>query len=182
MNATPMNRPEIVLLLQPWSTAIAQTTKSRMVTTARPFSSISPSYLFSLEIGLFCCTSAGHYSDVRHGIERKEELPGRIRTLLATCSSQFCSRQAVHIRDTAKQAVWDIWESSDRSPTAGIDRKRNRGGIRSRAGTGNRHTDRSWTEATPFSAGSSLENNVLRGTQIQRRFVFGRTETFFLRT
>jgi len=45
MNATPMNRPEIVLLLQPWSTSIAQTTKSRMVTTARPFSSISPSYL-----------------------------------------------------------------------------------------------------------------------------------------
>lgn len=39
-NASPMKRPDTVLLLQPWSTAVIQTTKSRMATTATALSHI----------------------------------------------------------------------------------------------------------------------------------------------
>jgi len=45
MNPTPMTRPDIVLLLQPWSTAITQTTKSSMAVLPRTLSHMTSTSL-----------------------------------------------------------------------------------------------------------------------------------------
>lgn len=69
MNPTPMTRPDMVLLLQPWSTAITQTTNSSMAMLPRTLSHMTSPFVIFTRIEA-CGCDRYHYDLPRRACSR----------------------------------------------------------------------------------------------------------------